>query len=344
MAGLLMVVVLAAGCSKDEPAPAAPAETANKPAPADTGEVPTKDKTAPTEIEKKPAGEENAQNGSDEPVPTDQRKTPAEKLIAIAPFAVAKEIPAGETNALVGKWELHAEDDACPHGLRREMEFCEDGIVKDPTGFMAEMNAVWKAADGRLTISVHRTMDTDAGENDESTGIFECDYEIAGSTLTLSNTRITITMGGATFGEASDQSATYNKVDAWSPVKEKSGPKIDVNPELHLQCVNIECGEILVKRFNDFTDEEKPRLFAAPMPPQPGMPQPPRLLCETCSSVMGRQIRCPYEDCEKWFLDPMELIDLGEQNFTLIDRTCSHCNRDAHAYWQEKVREEQNKK
>jgi len=116
-----------------------------------------------------------------------------------------------------------------------------------------------------------------------------------------------------------------------------SGPPVNTNPEIHLQCVNPQCGEVLVKMYKEFSEEDRQRLYAPTYPMPPGMEGPPRLKCEKCGAVMGRQVQCPYEDCKQWYLDPTEL------NYAAMDRVCPHCNRDSNAYWQQKQAEQQKK-
>jgi len=106
-----------------------------------------------------------------------------------------------------------------------------------------------------------------------------------------------------------------------------------LNPEVHLQCVNSECGEILVKQFGDFSEEERQKLYTPRMPPMPGQPVPPRLKCEKCGSDMGRMKSCP--SCKAWYMDPMEL------NFNAKEEICPHCELDVNAYWRQKHAEQQ---
>jgi len=118
------------------------------------------------------------------------------------------------------------------------------------------------------------------------------------------------------------------------------GPGIDYdkNPTVHLQCVNPECNNELEKKFLDFSTEDREKLYAPMSPMAPGMERPPRLLCEKCGSIMGRQVQCPFEDCLKWYLDPMEL------NYAVMERRCTHCDRDASVYWQQKAQEQEQSK
>ena len=259
-------------------------------------------------------------------------------------FAVAEEAPADREIALIGKWELLEEEveegDDDFGAFSPYLEFCEDGTMRDPISESEGLNPSWKAKDGLLTMSVSQSVgipDSETGitEMVEVTYIAECDYYVSETTLTLSNARATMTANGETSSHKSDKRASYKKVEAWDSEKTV---KINPNPEIHLQCINAECGEVLVKLYNDFTDAEKQKLTSGFMPPQPGQPQPPRLLCETCQSVMGRQIQCPYEDCKQWYLDPLEV------NFNNRHRICPHCERDMNAYWEQKLREQEQKK
>ena len=119
-----------------------------------------------------------------------------------------------------------------------------------------------------------------------------------------------------------------------------TSPNIDKNPEMHLQCLNPGCRNELVKRYKEFTDDERSRLAHSsyPMPMMPGVEGPPRLRCEKCDAVMGRQIPCPWEDCKKWYLDPREV------NYAAMNHVCPYCERDANEYWMQKNAEEQAKK
>jgi len=313
--GLLMLAMLTAlaGCSKEESAPSRPAGTEGANAP--TGPAGT--------VEEKSAGgnEETSADTVDMPAVDDE--TPADKA----------EAPAGDENGPVGKWEMHAggddfDDDAFPP----EIEFCDDGTMNDPSGLFAEMGFAWTAKDGKLVLSANYKIGPER-DVDVAT-VITFDYALSGSTLTLSNGWRAATIDG----EAADTesilgSMTYGKVDDWT--KPQAKPQINRNPEIHLQCVNLKCQAELVKKYLDFSEEDRQKLFAPRFPLPPDMDPPPQLKCEKCGSNMGRQIQCPYEDCKKWSLDPMEL------DYTNMKRICPHCERDSNMYWQQKAAEAQ---
>ena len=119
------------------------------------------------------------------------------------------------------------------------------------------------------------------------------------------------------------------------------GVKINTNPEIHLQCLNPECRNELVKFYKEFTEDEQRKISYSSMPmmpPMPGVELPPRMRCEKCDAIMGKQIQCPWEDCKKWYLDPTEV------RFAVMDRTCPHCERDINQYWAQKSQEDEKKK
>jgi len=99
----------------------------------------------------------------------------------------------------------------------------------------------------------------------------------------------------------------------------QSGPA-----EIHLQCLNPQCNNVMVKDFKDLTDEERMIVTMPPMGPMGGQGQP-RLKCEKCQSPMGRMKQCPM--CKEWYLDPREV------DFRNTVDVCPKCGKDVAAYW-----------
>jgi len=126
------------------------------------------------------------------------------------------------------------------------------------------------------------------------------------------------------------------------------GPSItyEKNPEWRLECTNEKCGEVLVKRLNDFTEAERQGLMFGPMggggmmmPPMgPDGVMPQRLLCEKCQEPMGRQKKCP--SCEGWYLDPME----RHHSYMSGEDICPHCDTDIRKFYEQRAAEMKGKK
>ena len=222
----------------------------------------------------------------------------------------------GDASALVGVWSVELLGGELPKWWPTEIELCGDGTMRDRDDGCVLVLLSWKADTGKLMFAAVYEGEVEGDFNMPEKVSVTFDYALAGSTLTLSNMVLSATVSGREI-RRSGASVTYTK----APDTQRPRITVDRNPAIHLQCVNLDCGAILVKRYYDFTPEDRHKL-AIPASPlrdaQDGWS--PRLRCETCHDIMGRMILCTNPDCLKWFLDPSERDEAADE------KRCPHCN------------------
>ena len=219
----------------------------------------------------------------------------------------------------VGVWSMKGSDvaDVAPaKGFPCAFELCGDGTMNDCDDTSSNVYLSWEKDKGRLMFTAAHEGLVGEGVSIPEKVTVTFSYSLCGTELTLSDMVVSATVSGRELSRSGER-VTYTK----SPDTQRPRITVDRNPAIHLQCVNLDCGEILIQRYYDFTLDERHKL-AIPASPLRDAEDgwSPRLRCETCRDIMGRMIQCTNSYCLKWYLDP------AERDEAAGEKTCPHCN------------------
>jgi len=216
----------------------------------------------------------------------------------------------------VGVWSAESKAGELPRWFPAEFELCGDGTMNDCDDTSSNVYLSWEKDKGRLMFTAAHEGLVGEGVSIPEKVTVTFSYSLCGTELTLSDMVVSATVSGRELSRSGER-VTYTK----SPDTQRPRITVDRNPAIHLQCVNLDCGAILVKRYYDFTSDDRHKL-AIPASPLRDAEDgwSPRLRCETCRDIMGRMLQCPRPDCGKRYLDP------SERDEAAGEKTCPHCN------------------